>query len=124
VNGRLFTVGEPSCACRALELAYRDITLRGARDPRRGQLALLIAFSFWFILVGIGDVVEAMEATDNRGWMGLLGVVTIVAGMIILANPDIGLTTLALLVGIRLLVRGTLEIVVGFTLRGTRGATP
>jgi uncharacterized membrane protein HdeD (DUF308 family) len=124
VNGRLFTVGEPSCACRALELAYRDITLRGARDPRRGQLALLIAFSFWFILVGIGDVVEAMEATDNRGWMGLLGVVTIVAGMIILANPDIGLTTLALLVGIRLLVRGTLQIVVGFTLRGTRGATP
>jgi uncharacterized membrane protein HdeD (DUF308 family) len=124
VNGRLFTVGEPSCACRALELAYRDITLRGARDPRRGQLALLIAFSFWFILVGIGDVVEAMEATDNRGWMGLLGVVTIVAGMIILANPDIGLTTLALLVGIRFLVRGTLQIVVGFTLRGTRGATP
>jgi uncharacterized membrane protein HdeD (DUF308 family) len=40
------------------------------------------------------------------------------------ANPDIGLTTLALLVGIGLLVRGTLEIVVGFTLRGTRGATP
>ena len=40
------------------------------------------------------------------------------------ANPDIGLTTLSLLVGIGLLVRGTLEIVVGFTLRGTRGATP
>jgi uncharacterized membrane protein HdeD (DUF308 family) len=125
VNGRLFTVGEPSCACRALALAYPDITLRGARDHPRGQPpALLIAFSFWFILVGIGDIVEAMEATDNRGWMGLLGVVTIVAGMIILANPDIGLTTLALLVGIRFLVRGTLEIVVGFTLRGTRGATP
>jgi len=40
------------------------------------------------------------------------------------ANPDIGLTTLSLLVGIGLLVRGTLEIVVGFMLRGTRGATP
>jgi hypothetical protein len=65
----LFTVGEPSCACRALELAYRDITLRGARDPRRGQLALLIAFSFWFILVGIGDVVEAMEPRiTGAGW--------------------------------------------------------
>jgi uncharacterized membrane protein HdeD (DUF308 family) len=45
-------------------------------------------------------------------------------GLRSLANPDIGLTTLALLVGIGLLVRGTLEIVVGFTLRGTRGATP
>jgi uncharacterized membrane protein HdeD (DUF308 family) len=65
-----------------------------------------------------------MEATNDRGWMGLLGVVSIVAGVIILANRDIGLTTLALLVSIGLLVRGTLEIVVGFTLRGTRGATP
>jgi uncharacterized membrane protein HdeD (DUF308 family) len=66
-----------------------------------------------------------------RGWPVVhraravpLGVVSIVAGVIILANPDIGLTTLALLVGIGLLFRGTLEIVVGFTLRGTRGATP
>ena len=72
----------PTSPCGALGI------ILGGQPP-----ALLIAFSFWFILVGIGDVVEAMEATDNRGWMGLLGVVTIVAGMIILANPDIGLTT-------------------------------
>jgi hypothetical protein len=66
----LFTVGEPSCACRALALAYPDITLRGARDHPRGQPpALLIAFSFWFILVGIGDIVEAMEARiTGAGW--------------------------------------------------------
>ena len=52
----------------------------------------------------------------------MLGALSVVAGVIILANPDIGLTTLALLVGIGLLVRGTLEIVVGFTLRGMRAA--
>ncbi len=91
--------------------------------PGASELALLIAFAFWFILVGIGDLVRAMESTDNRGWIALLGAVSVVAGVIILANPDIGLTTLALLVGIGLLVRGTLEIVVGFTLRGMR-ATP
>jgi len=90
--------------------------------PGASELALLIAFSFWFILVGIGDLVRAMESTDNRGWISLLGALSIVAGVIILANPDIGLTTLALLVGIGLLVRGTLEIVVGFTLRGMRAA--
>src|SRR3954452_9219870 len=84
--------------------------------PGASELALLIAFSFWFILVGIGDLVRAMESTENRGWIGLLGTVSIVAGVIILANPDIGLTTLALLVGLGLLVRGTLEIVLGFTL--------
>jgi len=95
---------------------------RGWPVVHRARAVLLIAFSLWFILVGIGHIVEAMEATNNRGWMGQLGVVSIVAGVIVLANPDIGLTTL--LLGIGLLVRGTLEIVVGFTLRGTRGATP
>jgi uncharacterized membrane protein HdeD (DUF308 family) len=92
--------------------------------PGASLLALLIAFSFWFILVGIGDLVRAMESTVNRGWIGLLGALSVVAGVIILANPDIGLTTLALLVGLGLLVRGTLEIVLGFTLRGVRDATP
>jgi uncharacterized membrane protein HdeD (DUF308 family) len=92
--------------------------------PGASELALLIAFSFWFILVGIADVVRAMEITEDRGWIGLLGALSIIAGVIILANPDIGLTTLALLVGIGLLVRGTLEVVVGFTLRGTRAAGP
>jgi uncharacterized membrane protein HdeD (DUF308 family) len=90
--------------------------------PGASELALLIAFSFWFILIGIADLMQAMASTQNRGWVVLLGLVSIAAGVVILGNPDIGLTTLALLVGIGLLVRGTLEIIVGFTLRGLRAA--
>jgi uncharacterized membrane protein HdeD (DUF308 family) len=88
--------------------------------PGASLLALLLAFSFWFILIGIADLVRAMESSTNRGLIALLGVVSIAAGVVILGNPDIGLTTLALLVGIGLLVRGTLEIVVGFVLRTLR----
>ncbi len=88
--------------------------------PGASLLALLIAFSFWFILIGIADLVRAMESERNRGWIALLGLASVAAGVVILGNPDIGLTTLALLVGIGLLVRGTLEIVVGFGLRGLR----
>ena len=40
----------------------------------------------------------------------MLGVVSIAAGVIIVANPDIGLTTLALLAGIGFIVRGTVEV--------------
>jgi uncharacterized membrane protein HdeD (DUF308 family) len=90
--------------------------------PGASELALLIAFSFWFILIGIADLMRAMASTQNSGWVVLLGLVSIAAGVVILGNPDIGLTTLALLVGIGLLVRGTLEIIVGFTLRGLRAA--
>jgi uncharacterized membrane protein HdeD (DUF308 family) len=92
--------------------------------PGASLLALLIAFSFWFILTGIGDLMRAMESTESRFWIGLLGVVSIVAGVIILGNPDIGLTTLALLIGIGLIVRGTIEIFLGFSLRELRGAAP
>jgi uncharacterized membrane protein HdeD (DUF308 family) len=88
--------------------------------PGASLLALLIAFSFWFILIGIADLVRAMESSTNRVLITLLGLVSVAAGVIILGNPDIGLTTLALLVGIGLLVRGTLEIIVGFTLRALR----
>ena len=43
----------------------------------------------------------------------ILGVVSIAAGVIIVANPDIGLTTLALLAGIGFIVRGTVEVMAG-----------
>jgi uncharacterized membrane protein HdeD (DUF308 family) len=90
--------------------------------PGASEVALLIAFSFWFILIGVADLVRAMASAQNSGWVVLLGLVSIAAGVVILGNPDIGLTTLALLVGIGLLVRGTLEIIVGITLRGLREA--
>jgi uncharacterized membrane protein HdeD (DUF308 family) len=88
--------------------------------PGASLLALLIAFSFWFILIGIADLVRAMQSPTNRVLISLLGLVSIAAGVIILGNPDIGLTTLALLIGIGLLVRGTLEIIMGFALRALR----
>jgi uncharacterized membrane protein HdeD (DUF308 family) len=91
--------------------------------PGASLLALLVAFSFWFILVGISDLMRGMERTTGRFWPVLLGLVSIAAGIVILGNPDIGLTTLALLVGIGLIVRGTLEIVAGFALRAMHGAT-
>ena len=37
--------------------------------------------------------------------------------MIILANPDIGLTTLALLAGIGFIVRGSVEVMAAFYMR-------
>jgi uncharacterized membrane protein HdeD (DUF308 family) len=89
--------------------------------PGASVLALVIALSFWFILTGVADLVHAIEHPEGRGLSVLLGVLSIAAGVIIVANPDIGLTTLALLAGIGLLVRGTLEVVAGMMLRTLRG---
>jgi uncharacterized membrane protein HdeD (DUF308 family) len=78
--------------------------------PGAGVLALLIVLSFWFILVGVADLARAIDVREHRVISVLLGIVSIAAGVIIVANPDIGLTTLALLAGIGLIVRGTVEV--------------
>lgn len=78
--------------------------------PGAGVLALLIALSFWFILTGMADLTRALDMREHRIISALLGVVSIAAGVIIVANPDIGLATLALLAGIGFIVRGTVEV--------------
>ena len=76
----------------------------------RACSTLLIALSFWFIVTGVADLARALDVREHRVISGILGVVSIAAGVIIVANPDIGLTTLALLAGIGFIVRGTVEV--------------
>jgi uncharacterized membrane protein HdeD (DUF308 family) len=78
--------------------------------PGAGVLALLIALSFWFILTGVADLARAIDVRENRVISILLGLVSIAAGVIIVADPDIGLATLALIAGIGFIVRGTIEM--------------
>jgi uncharacterized membrane protein HdeD (DUF308 family) len=80
-------------------------------------LTLLIALSFWFILVGVSDLARAMEEHEHRVIAAVLGVVGIAAGVIIVANPDIGLATLALLAGIGFIVRGSVEVMAAVYMR-------
>ncbi|MDX6607213.1 MAG: hypothetical protein QOD14_1753 [Solirubrobacterales bacterium] len=85
--------------------------------PGAGVLALLLALSFWFIITGMADLARAMDEGENRAIAVVLGVISIAAGVIIVANPDIGLSTLALLAGIAFIVRGTVELMAGIYLR-------
>jgi uncharacterized membrane protein HdeD (DUF308 family) len=85
--------------------------------PGAGVLALLIALSFWFIITGIADLARALDAREHRAIAAVLGVIGIAAGVIIVANPDIGLTTLALLAGLGFIVRGTVELMAGIYMR-------
>ena len=78
--------------------------------PGAGELALLIALSFWFILTGVADLARALDTREHRVIAAILGLVSIAAGVVVVANPDIGLTTLALLAGIGFIVRGTVEV--------------
>jgi uncharacterized membrane protein HdeD (DUF308 family) len=88
--------------------------------PGASVLALLLVVAFWFVMVGVADLARAISEPRHRVFSGILGVISVAAGVIIVANPDIGLSTLALLAGIAFVVRGTVELIAGFALRSLR----
>ncbi len=85
--------------------------------PGAGIIAVVLSVSFWFMLVGVGDLVAAFQEKQHRIWRGLLGVIAIVAGVVLVVDPVIGLSTVALLAGIGFLLRGGAEIGFAFQLR-------
>ncbi|NLT07037.1 MAG: hypothetical protein GXY03_12100 [Solirubrobacterales bacterium] len=85
--------------------------------PGASVLALLLAVAFWFVMVGVADLARAISEPQGRALSAFLGLIGIAAGIVLVADPDIGLTTLALLAGIAFIVRGTVEVIAGIALR-------
>lgn len=87
-------------------------------------LALLLGI-FWIV----NGAVEAFTALSHRGmqgrgWTIFTGLLSVVAGVVVLVYPAISLATLAIVLGFWLLVYGIMEIVLAFRLRSVgHGAT-
>jgi uncharacterized membrane protein HdeD (DUF308 family) len=92
------------------------------KRPGESLLALLLVLGVWFVVTGLVDLIRVLVGPDRRAlrWAGAL--VDIVLGGLILALPDVTLTTLAVLVGIAFLVRGLLFVLRGLQLRRTVAA--
>jgi uncharacterized membrane protein HdeD (DUF308 family) len=80
-------------------------------------LALLLGI-FW-IVNGAVEVFTALthRRMAGRGWTVFMGLLSVVAGVVVLIYPGISLTTLAVVLGFWLLVFGIMEIVLAFRLR-------
>ena len=80
-------------------------------------LALLLGI-FWIV----NGAVEAFTALSHRGmqgrgWTIFMGLLSIVAGIVVLVYPGISLATLAVVLGFWLLLYGVMEVVLAFRLR-------
>jgi uncharacterized membrane protein HdeD (DUF308 family) len=84
-------------------------------------LALLLGI-FW-IINGFVEIFAALtnRESTNRGWTGFMGVLSIAAGVVVLAYPGISLVTLALVLGIWLIIYGVMEIGLAFRVRSALG---
>jgi uncharacterized membrane protein HdeD (DUF308 family) len=78
------------------------------------------------LIVGITWIVQGMsalvgglsgEVREGRGWWIFFGVISLIAGIVVVSSPVTSVTTLAVLVGIWFAVMGLMEIAGAFILR-------
>ena len=116
-------VGEPGG--RAVSLILGVITLIAGivciRRPGESLMAIIVIIGVYLVAAGVIRVVRAFDVAEGRGWALLLAAVEVAIGCLLLAWPDLGLATVAIMFAATMLVRGIFAIVVGFKLRGLRG---
>jgi|SRR5271165_7030609 len=88
-----------------------------------GQGFAVLLLAIWigvgFIFRGVATTVSAISdpGVPGRGWNIFFGVITLIAGIIVIAWPFESIVTLALVVGIWLIVIGVMEIISAFRIR-------
>jgi uncharacterized membrane protein HdeD (DUF308 family) len=83
------------------------------RHPVNGITAVAMLVGLWLIAVGALRLVLSFDSAEHRGWRALVGAIELIAGIVIVSSPGIGLATLAILIGVSLIVNG-----IGFAVLG------
>jgi uncharacterized membrane protein HdeD (DUF308 family) len=86
-----------------------------------GNAVLLLAIwiGIGFIFRGVATTVSAISdpALPGRGWSIFIGLISLIAGVVVMGSPFESIITLAIVVGVWLVVIGTFEIVSSFGIR-------
>jgi uncharacterized membrane protein HdeD (DUF308 family) len=90
------------------------------RHPVGGVTFVALLIALWLIAVGVIRFATAFDEPAHRGWYALLGLVEMVAGIVIVANPNIGYATLAVLVGIGFILNGLATAALGWGMHEVR----
>ena len=89
--------------------------------PETMALALVYVAGFWAIVTGLLEIVAAIRMRDviSGEWlMGLSGVLSIIFGVLVVAQPNSGALALVYLFGFYAILAGISQIGLGFRLRG------
>jgi uncharacterized membrane protein HdeD (DUF308 family) len=82
--------------------------------PGASVATVALLLGFWWLFLGVMQLVHGVIDPVGRVWNVIWGIVGAIAGIIILASPEIALGTLVLVVGIGLILQGALELMVAF----------
>ena len=90
------------------------------RHPIAGVQAIALFIGIWLITVGVLRGLAALDTPAQRLGRLIVAGIEIIAGIVIVASPNIGYATLALLVGLSFVANGIAMIVFGILLRTLR----
>ncbi|HEX2320605.1 MAG TPA: DUF308 domain-containing protein [Streptosporangiaceae bacterium] len=81
--------------------------------------ALVVLLGIFWIVSGVVELFMALSHREmgQRGWNAIMGVISIIAGIVVLAYPDISLLVLAVLLSIWLIIYGVMEISIAVRIR-------
>jgi uncharacterized membrane protein HdeD (DUF308 family) len=91
------------------------------KEPFATLVVFALIIGIWFIVVGVIRFVSAFAVREGRGLNVFLALLDLAAGIVIVSWPELGLATLAVIIGIVLIIRGILFTVAGFELRRLMG---
>lgn len=94
------------------------------RDPIRGVAAVALFVGIWLIAAGALRFVLAFDMQGDRAWRLVVAAVEMIAGVAIVIWPKVGLATLAVLLGITLIINGISVTALGFALRSIKDQLP
>ena len=99
------------------------VGLYAVRHVLVSVVALALLLGIFWVVNGFAEIFSALAHRDNphRGWRGFTGVLSILAGIVVLAYPGISLVTLALVLGFWLIIYGVMEIAMAFRVRSSLG---
>ena len=87
------------------------------KKPFDTLVVFTLIFGVWFVVAGVVRFVAAFASPEGRGGNIVIAILDVIAGIVILSWPDLGLSTLAVIIGIVLIMRGGFVIVAGWQLR-------
>jgi len=76
------------------------------RHPTHSVVAIALLLGLWLIAAGLLRVFRVFAEPGRGVWSALLAVLELIAGIVIVSSPNIGVATLALLIGLSLVIRG------------------
>lgn len=87
------------------------------RHPGGSVQLVALAFGIYLVLMGMLRLFAVVYAVEGRGWLVLWGLIDFAAGIVIVAWPQFGVATLAVVLSIVLLVRGVVMCALAFAVR-------